>query len=329
NNGNGFPTSSGLTYFSYMAIMVNPDADPESNPPVFGLMYTVNLSGVISPALYKITGTGFGGLQNIGTIQTHIDTPSNTLFLSCAVADLMADPDFTSWFDPAYPLLGTMAITSRITLISGIQEADRSNAANILILPRLINTQNLHQPSLSDLSYQYTNPENSAMEIEISYSDMDHNFPIYHQVYIDGSFLGDLYPVGSIDFTGLQRYHTGEISLPAGWNTIELRFSDNGTDYATQTIINTSSASDLVSSPAAFAVYPNPATNLLNIKLSSSLKQDGYINIYNLRGQIIKAIPINTYKEDSIAVDISMLPPGLYFVNHGSTFKKIIKAARE
>ena len=67
NAGGGFPVNQGLTFFGYLLGIADPaQADPDT---VWGLMHTYQQAGVISPGLYRITGTGFGDLTKIGEIQ--------------------------------------------------------------------------------------------------------------------------------------------------------------------------------------------------------------------------------------------------------------------
>ena len=73
-------------------------------------------------------------------------------------------------------------------------------------------------------------------------------------------------------------------------------------------------------SQVSFTIYPNPATEMVNIEL-----QDGVIlesvTIYNNLGQKIKTINQNT-------VDVSTLAKGLYFLevttNQSKASKKVI-----
>lgn len=321
NSGTGFPINSGLTYFSYMAILVNPAADPADNPPVYGLMYTVNLAGVISPGLYKITGTGFGGLQNLGSIESSIDTETNTLFLSCNKADLYADTDFMSWYDPLYPLVGSMIITSRINIVNGIQEADRSEAANLLFLPRQISDQNMHQPSLSNLEYQI---EDQEINISVLYSDLDHNFPLESSLYLDGVYLGELYPSGDIDFSMEQIFESETISIPLEWQVLELRFSDNGIDFVSETIVNTAVNTNVLIPNFDFKLYPNPAHSMIKLSIMTN-QTPRSIQIYNLRGQLVSSSFLNAKDaKGEYSIDVSILSPGLYILKHGDKQRKFV-----
>ncbi len=71
---------------------------------------------------------------------------------------------------------------------------------------------------------------------------------------------------------------------------------------------------------ANFTIYPNPATDVLNIELQDNAILEN-VTIYNNLGQKIKTIKQNT-------VDVSTLAKGLYFVevttNQGKASKKVI-----
>lgn len=319
NAGNGFPISSGLTYFSYMALLVNPDADPVDNPPVYGLMYTVNLTGVMSPGLYKITGTGFSGLNRLGDIQTQVDAANNLLYLSCDWSLLQADADFMSWYNADYPLAGSMALSSRITLTGGIQEADASPAVNLLFKKQQVPGANLYGPELSVPVYV----ENGGIaSVYIEYYDADPNLPIVHKVLLDGVEYGDLLPVTPIDFSQSQGFYLDNINLPPGCNTIELVFSDDGINYFSQYINNCSGAQDAIASPAILSAYPNPFVASLNIKADFSAIPEKGIRIYNLKGQLIRSISLNQAEgivwdgKDSRGQNTA---PGIYLLKAGQS----------
>lgn len=71
---------------------------------------------------------------------------------------------------------------------------------------------------------------------------------------------------------------------------------------------------------AIFTIYPNPATEVLNISLENDVLLES-VTIYNNVGQKIKTIKHNT-------IDVSTLAKGLYFVevttNKGKASKKVI-----
>jgi len=322
NASGGFPVSAGITYYAYMPILVNPAADPDSNPPVYGLMYTVNMAPIVSPALYKITGTGFGGLQSIGQIQSEIDTATNTLYLSCNIADLLADADFSAWFDPSYPLAGSMAITSRITLTGGTQEADSTTPANILFLPRAIPTANPSSPQISSATHSY---EDGMFGIEVDYQDLDQNFPLVAEVYVDGVFFANLSPTLPINYANVQHFQLLPMPLSEEWESAQIRFSDNGSNIVSHTILNTTGMGENIHAPQSFSLYPNPARSFVKISGVDDLgKTNTAVEIYNLRGQSLGTFSLAKGSTPAYTIPIDNLQSGVYIMKLGTMQKRFI-----
>ena len=59
-------------------------------------------------------------------------------------------------------------------------------------------------------------------------------------------------------------------------------------------------------------VYPNPATNIINITLDKSIKEKAGISIYNINGTLIKSLPAN-YPNKNISISTKDFTPGIYF----------------
>lgn len=311
-NGTAYPVSSGLTYFSYMIVLVDPDADPQSNPTVYGLMHTVSMGTLISPGLYKITGTGFADLTRIGNIDTYVEPTTNTLVLSCNMADLNADADFVTWFDPAYPKVITSAITSRITLSGGTQQADLTDGAHLLLLPQSIPVADLSAPVLSQAEYEISDDPSPLLNASIFYSDADANFPRHASLSIDGGEQYDLMPLitNSLDFSQPILYQCFNIPIAVDWTAITYSISHaNGS--VEHTVLNEVSNSDLISVPPMFSIFPNPAIDYISI---SRLGSGGYpiaANIYNHKGQRIREYLI---EDPTRRLELGDLPSGVYFL---------------
>lgn len=77
---------------------------------------------------------------------------------------------------------------------------------------------------------------------------------------------------------------------------------------------------------ADFSVFPNPAKNILNIKMTEGSKSNSKYELFDLKGQLVKN---GTIKANSILnqINIDGLAPGLYFMkisnNETSKMKKI------
>jgi hypothetical protein len=69
------------------------------------------------------------------------------------------------------------------------------------------------------------------------------------------------------------------------------------------------------STPEDFSIYPNPATNMILVNSPSNEK----IHVYSPEGvNMIESAP-------NIQIDISALPPGIYFLRQGLRVVKFIK----
>lgn len=90
--------------------------------------------------------------------------------------------------------------------------------------------------------------------------------------------------------------------------------------------VTTASASVDSALAGSFSVYPNPATDVLNISNSINAEINA-ITITDLNGRTVKQITANGSVDSQI--NISDLNAGVYFVNinsnEGSLTKKIIK----
>lgn len=304
--GNDYPVSSGFTYFAYMPVIVNPSASPDENPIVYGLMYTVELGGLISPGLYKVTGTGFDGLTRLGNLQHNVE--NGVLILSCSMADLLADADFSSWFDPEYPVFATTATTSRISLVNGIQQADMTAGINVLYKPHFLDGSNLYSPILSNASMEIGDGAYKIIAL-IDYQDQDSNVPRLARVRIDDLESYPLTPVGELDFSQAVTYKSAELEFPGNWDMLTFEFSD-GEGSVEYSFPNPVSNTDETLVPmAAISLYPNPVRGSLHLKSQSPEPQQ--LRLYNLRGQLLQEI---TLCKGETELDLGTLSPGLYFL---------------
>lgn len=308
-----YNTSSGMTYFAYMPVIVNPDANMEDDPIVYGLMYTVDLPPLISPGLYKISGSGFNGLSRLGDIELNIE--EGFLMLSCNIADLLADPDFASWYDPDYPVFATTATTSRITLVNGIQQADMSPGVKVLLKPHYIQAQNLSSPVLSNPNFVVIG---DVLFASIDYSDADANVPDLATVAIDAAEAHPLMPqsTANLVYSTIVTYASEPIPISPTWEQLTFTFSD-GSSSVTHILNNPGSSTpqDTQVPLARLLVYPNPASNTLFVKVPPSAVKE--LAVYNLKGQKLADF---SWNGEAATSDISGLASGIYFLK-GAGFK--------
>lgn len=312
-NTTSYPVSNGLTFYSYMGIFTQPNADPDSNPIVFGLMNTVEAPGIISPGLYKIVGTGMSDLINIGDIGVEVDSEAGALILSCEISDLLADQDFAQWYNPGYPLLATVAMTSRITLSGGNQQADATTGSDVLLLPQPLNFANNHAPQVNDPVFTW---QDGALAVSAMYSDADQNPAWALRVSIDGGGFAPLYP---LDFEGYGEpvaFAADGILCPQNWENATFTVINGGVSYSFEFPNPNVSADDELASAPRLEIYPNPVGDLLSIKAEERVK----LFLYNIRGQLIRELD---WTEKSI--DLSGLAPGVYVLRQGSEYRRFLK----
>ncbi|NLP06004.1 hypothetical protein GX411_08660 [Candidatus Fermentibacteria bacterium] len=287
NAGGGFPTNSGLTFFGYMFAMADPAlADPDT---VFAILYTTNQPGIITPGLYRITGTGFGDLEKIGEIEHEIFASSNTLLVSCSISDLMSDPYFMEWYDPSDPAIGIAAFTQRITLIGGAQQADQAQGGDCF--PRAVSVPPASNtlPVLSGFSLSGSGPTAAA---SIIYTDANGHCPVISEIVFDGAETFPMYPL-TLVYTSPVTYRTEEGIGPLAsgdWETALLRFSDNQTDMVELEVQNTGLPEDDGAPPLALSLSPCPSTGPVGIVAVIPEGASGRVSVYDVRGSLVREL---------------------------------------
>jgi hypothetical protein len=293
NNGGGFPTGSGLTYFAYLIALVNPEADSTANTIVFGLMHTVSITGVITPGLYKIFGTGISDMTLIGQINTSIIPEDNMLILSCNISDLLADADFSSWFNPENPRIGFMALTNRISLTSGNQTADQTASCNLIPFPVQISQAEATIPILSDILAEEI--PGGQFRVSLGYLSQEAYLPVTAQLTFDNGFTTDFDYTAFPDFAGTVHYEAhADMADIAGWNYATLMFSSDNQNYTSNVIYNTHSSDTTAGGyihTAQPQIYPNPTNGMVKITFSDG-KLPVSIDLYDVRGRRISSRPV-------------------------------------
>ena len=290
NAGGGFPVNSGLTFFGYLLGIANPaQADPDT---VWGLMQTYTQAGIISPGLYRITGSGLGNLTKIGDVQVQEFPATKELLISCRLSDLLADPYLAQWYDDADPALGVAAFTQRITLLGGAAEADRTGDGRCYLRELSISPVANQLPALSN---GVTLGVGSEAFAQIDYFDANGHSPVLSEVVFDGSVSFPLYPV-TLDYgsTVVYRSALGIAPLTNGaWTSAVFRFSDNQTDIAEHAITATSIVDhpDAASAPrVAVSSGPNPTAESMALRIHLSQAARVRIAIYDGRGALVSTV---------------------------------------
>lgn len=311
-----YPVSSGFTFYSYMGVLSDPNAAPGEDPLVWALMNTVTAPGIISPGLYKITGNGTEDLLLLAPIEISVDETAGALVLSCALSDLLADPDFAAWFDPDYPLASTVAMTSRITLSGGNVVADTTAGTLVLLQPKQINPGNLFAPVVSNFVPSYADGQ---LSVQANYTDPDHNYPQNPSFSCDGGLTWHpLHPVNLQDFSQAVSFSGGPVNAPVDWVEATFSFVNGGETYTYSFPNPGVSAEDGLLPPASLKTWPNPAGDILKVSASGSEP----LAIYNQRGQKLREL---AWLGKETELDLSGLAPGVYLLRQGKELRRFLK----
>jgi photosystem II stability/assembly factor-like uncharacterized protein len=148
------------------------------------------------------------------------------------------------------------------------------------------------------------------------------------------TLLGDTLLISDAD--SLNQWYINDSIIPGATDTSYIVTTNgyyyvivtiNGCMSDTSNIISTTVGFDEVSLNNEFVMYPNPATNSIQIETQlKSVPVDARIEILNIEGQTIICTGID---ENHKSIDISSLARGMYFVRmktrNGISVKKLIK----
>lgn len=293
NTGGGFPVNSGLTFFGYLFAIT----DPEEIAPdtVLALLYTVTQGGIISPGLYKITGTGFGDLEKIGEIQSQLFPAVNSILLSCEISDLMADDYFSSWFNESDQTIAAAAFTQKITILGGAEQSDLTSGGSCYLRQLSIEPAVNQYPQISDPAFSGSGAQASA---SLNYLDLNGNCPVISEVQFDEGTTYPMYPA-NLDYSSTVLYETEEGIDPlssGAWNTALFRFSDDMIHYTELEAYNTAgiNGSEFNGSPGISA-YPNPFSAVTEIQFSIPDAGHATLTVFDLNGRIVNVIAEGTF----------------------------------
>jgi hypothetical protein len=316
NNGGGFPVSSGFTFFSYLAVIINPATVNDPNPVVWGLMNTVDVAGVVSPGLYRITGQTIADMARIGDIE--VQTAGNLLVMSCSKADLYADPLFSAWYSNAHPVFAGTFMTNKISLSEGVLIADQSFGYRLIDVWYPVPQNPATAPMVSNASLQ--TGTDGWLHFGVDYFSAEAYFPLTCDVVIDNQQHYPMTYTSFPDWSSTMHYAAAiNPSEIAGWTTATLLFSADNISFADTTFTNTHNhdATDYgISAPLVKRMYPNPARDEVFIDISKDINETD-MEIYNLKGQRLFNQRLDSIN-GMISLDLSALTcnisSGLYLV---------------
>ena len=133
--------------------------------------------------------------------------------------------------------------------------------------------------------------------------------------------------VDDVEFMDLQSYQSQVCVTSAQGDNVCTEAEEGGT-FVEVVGLNTS-VQNLEELGLQFEVFPNPASNYLNISLSNNTVKEGSLSLYNLNGQTLVQQPVNINRSTQvIPLNIAEVAAGFYLVkiqtNEGIAVKKII-----
>jgi len=289
NVSGGFPVNDGLTFFSYLLAIKDPAVSVPDT--LFAMIQTINSPGIIEPGLYQINGSGVGDLVKIGEITATELPAENTLILSCALADLEANPVFQSWYDPADPRIGVAGFSQRITILGGAQDAD-STPGGVWHLRQVGLDPGPNQlPLLTD--FMLPEPGTGGF-VSIVYSDADGHCPVVAELVFDDSETYPLRPQ-TLDYSGPVVYRS-DTDLPPieaeDWSRVVARFSDNQSDVVEVEEVIVGVAD---SRPGwAVRAAPNPFSARTEIAFMLGRSQPVQLAVYDVAGRRVATLVNDT-----------------------------------
>jgi len=221
NAGGGWPTSQGLNFFAYGFILYNPGGSDLS---ALALVY-VNVPFFYTPGLYSVNlvDTSFTRIADI-----QYQTSGNNLHMSCAVSDLLLDPNWNQW-PPESEFVLTGGITiSVVSLQPNLNDYTYPSA--FIPITQYLDTDQNTTPQLADDSLSYI--PFGPVTANIKFYDEDNNQPIERLFIFDNT----PYEMGSSDHT----YYDSsffEVSIPGpgvGYYPYYFRYSDGAAIVETE-----------------------------------------------------------------------------------------------
>ncbi len=118
-------------------------------------------------------------------------------------------------------------------------------------------------------------------------------------------------------------------------NNVKFRFKFSSQDAATDlgsafddfkiyqddTLALTSNISNVFNNDNEFIIFPNPAKNILQVKVTNTYS-NANIQIIDITGKVVISVLLNETKQN---INVSELNNGVYFIKVGAQVKKFIK----
>jgi len=287
NAGGGWPTSQGLNFFAYGFILYNPGGSDLS---ALALVY-VNVPFFYTPGLYSVNlvDTSFTRIADI-----QYQTSGDNLHMSCAVSDLLLDPNWNQW-PPESEFVLTGGITiSVVSLQPNLNDYTYPSA--FIPITQYLDTDQNTAPVLDSHT---ANPiPFVSVEVNIDYQDADNNLAVFRLVIFDGIS----YEMGTADHNYIEG-STFDALIPwpgPGWHHYYFNFMDGNDGIITppDSIYLSPNGIDETPVPLSFELkqnYPNPFNAKTIIEFQLSEPADVKLTVYDIAGRKVADLAGDNY----------------------------------
>ncbi|MBU1318494.1 MAG: dockerin type I repeat-containing protein [candidate division Zixibacteria bacterium] len=220
NNGGGFPTSSGFTFFVYSVGIIDPDA---TDSIAYAFVYA-SVPLLIGPGLYKIDPAD-SSFSQIGNITTNIS--GNALSMSCNISDLTAQPGWSDWPPPSNLIV--LAPVTATQSLSGMATNDWGKIAIFQPQSNLSDYSSNNAPTLSGASA--VAGEGRLISASVTYTDTDNHLAVIRDFHVEL----DLHPMSACvkDYASGTLFETEVTVTSGGWYDYYFEFSDGAATVTT------------------------------------------------------------------------------------------------
>ncbi len=284
NVDGGWPTDDGfLEFYIYAFALYNPDnvglsatAMVYANVPFF----------LPDPGLYHVDlqDTTF---ERIGDIW--VTPQGRNLHMSCAIEDLLADPDWDAW-----PPESGFALVGGLTITVSLFEPFLSDYTYPGAFVPMTQFLDLYENQIPDLNVSISVEPDFSVTANALYFDQDNNLPVEKYLFFDWGF----YEMGSY----VHQYDGDEANfehiLPPqieGWHYYHFSFSDGDEVVETpmDSVYISQTGIEEPHIPLEFSLhqnYPNPFNSSTNI--SFTLPEAGHVklDIYDIAGRLVNTL---------------------------------------
>ncbi len=223
NNGGGFPQNQGLfTYFIYSVGVIDPDATDSS---AYVLVYA-NVPAFLSSGLYRLDPAD-SSFTSIGSISTNIS--GNSLWMSCNIADLTAQPGWSDW-PPPTGFVGAAAVTATAVL-TDVTTNDMSKAGVLAPVSNFLDFNQANTAPVLDAPL-VTSETDGSIHAEITYTDGENHLAFERKLIFDGNTL----PMTACvkDYQAGTVFEYDHQVSDSGWYDYYFEFSDGVEVVSTQ-----------------------------------------------------------------------------------------------